>query len=84
MGIFNCPECFSDFDTDNKDSGHQVNDVLDETYCSLECSEIAFMNPINKKYLTHGLAYGLFDKSDISTETDSESVLNYIDTLVKS
>lgn len=82
MTIFNCPQCFNDFDTNSKDSSHQVNDVLDETYCSLECSENAFMNPVNKKYLTHGLEYGLFDKSDISAETNSELILNYIDTLV--
>lgn len=84
MSKFNCPECFNDFNTDDKDSNHQVNDVLDETYCSLDCSENAFISPINKKYLIHGLSYGLFDKSDISAETNSELVLNYIDTLVKS
>lgn len=84
MAIFKCPQCFNDFDTDDKDSNHQVNDVLDETYCSLECSENAFINPVNKKYLVHGLTCGLFDKSDILAETTSELVLNYIGTLVES
>ena len=38
MGLFDCPNCGCDFDTNEMQSGHQVNDVLGETYCSVGCS----------------------------------------------
>lgn len=38
MGLFSCPHCNSDIDTNDKKSGHQVNDVIQETFCSVDCS----------------------------------------------
>lgn len=38
MGLFTCPHCKSDIDTNDKQSGHQVNDVNQETFCSVNCS----------------------------------------------
>ncbi|WP_431437662.1 hypothetical protein [Acinetobacter lwoffii] len=38
MGLFTCPHCNSDIDTNDKKSGHQVNDVIQETFCSVDCS----------------------------------------------
>lgn len=38
MGVFDCPECNTEFDTDDKNSGHQVNDYFDLTFCSYACS----------------------------------------------
>lgn len=38
MGVFACPQCTEDFDTDDKYSTHQVNDLIQDTFCSCECS----------------------------------------------
>ena len=38
MGLFTCHHWNSDIDTNDKKSGHQVNDVIQETFCSVDCS----------------------------------------------
>lgn len=38
VGIFTCPQCGEDINTDDKSSSHQVNDLMGDTFCSCECS----------------------------------------------
>lgn len=33
-----CPHCKQDFDIEEKNSGYQVNDLTEGTYCSVDCS----------------------------------------------
>ena len=38
MGIFSCPQCNIEINTDDKGSFHQVNDLTQHTFCCCECS----------------------------------------------
>ena len=55
MGLFNCPECKIEFCTDDHQSPHQVNDIVDDTFCSTDCSikyTIKNLESIKSKYQT--------------------------------
>lgn len=40
----NCPNCTLEFDINNSQSTHQVNDNDEQTYCSYECSVVGTLN----------------------------------------
>lgn len=55
MGLFDCPECKIEFCTNDHQSPHQVNDVVDNTFCSAACSErytVKNLESIKKNYQT--------------------------------
>ena len=76
MGIFNCPECSINFNTDDKCSSHQVNDLVQDTFCSCECSvKYTITNAltiIKDQYGAIPLSASLFDQ--VITEFSSEGV----------
>ena len=39
-----CPHCNTQFDWNNSESGHQVNDYFELTFCSYECSQLHTFN----------------------------------------
>lgn len=71
MGLFTCPHCNSDIDTNDKESGHQVNDVNQNTYCSVDCSI---------KYLVHNsqkIAVDQYGSLHLSNENLNELIESF-------
>lgn len=40
-----CPNCKQEFNIEDKNSGYQVNDLTELTYCSFDCSSQHLFNP---------------------------------------
>ena len=68
MGLFSCPHCNSDIDTNDKKSGHQVNDVIQETFCSVDCS-IEYLVHNSQKIAVDGVWGAMEPKTNVSSES---------------
>lgn len=61
-----CPNCNSDFDWNDPQSSHQVNDNTEQTCCSYECSAV-----ITLKFLSQELS-----KCDLNNDRVRDIILN--------
>ena len=50
----NCPNCTLEFDINNSQSTHQVNDNDEQTYCSYECSAVGTLNFLQQEAEKNG------------------------------
>ena len=68
-----CPFCKEEFDLNNS-SEHQVNDLLDQTFCSWSCSSDQMLEEPFKTQLHERLKKGEIGAEDIYYESDAATL----------
>ncbi|WP_180190249.1 hypothetical protein [Acinetobacter sp. YH01009] len=76
MGLFTCPQCNEEINTDDKCSTHQVNDLTQDTFCSVECSvEYTLINAVSIVEQHFGkLAFTPSEMEDVLNEFSVEGI----------
>lgn len=79
---FKCGNCGSDFNINDRDSEHQVNDLFDQTFCSYGCSiDYTVQNPeLVKRWLGNGSIEDLRIQLDCEglDQTQIDKIVKYI------